>query len=404
VTTSSTHRLVEFLLADDGNAAAIARDFSQAESWKQVLALARAWNVIPQLLARVQTLHFELAASDTMALRRAFLRVYQQSAFRAAKAIAAIRELEEEGIPVAAFKGVASIAVLYGNPKHRTIHDADLLVLQRDLPRAVACLERLGFARRGSETLSEYVRFVENSPGFAGNKAVALYGEGGSEIDLHWSLAGSGLPTEEILGRVVTAHLMDSTIPVVAPKDGFLLTVHHAIRENLAVESVCRDLLDVRLWCTRLRETGELEAALEWAAQSGCRVSALAVTSLISNYDATTAGAQAAVWLRERASSSERQSASRLTELFHYQLGNGRLGKDVFYLVHSRPWRQIFNGLGKDWFGYRRSMQNLEMQLEGARPMRERITLLARSIPGLRGLRLARELARVKYRVEWRTR
>lgn len=138
---------------------------------------------------------------------------------------------------------------------------------------------------------------------------------------------------------------------------------------------------------------------MELASRSGCQVSALAVTSLLSGYDDTTAAAQAAVLLRERASSADCHSAARLTELFHYQLGNGRLGKDVFYLVHSRPWRQILKGLGKDWLGYRRSMQSIEKQLGETKPLQERAALLAKSVPGVRGLRLARELARIKYRV-----
>jgi Uncharacterised nucleotidyltransferase len=377
---------------------AAARRFSENGSWKQALTLARAWNVIPALFARVRSLRLELSIGDSAALRREFLKGYQESANRAAKAIGAICALREAGIPVAAFKGLASMAVLYGEPKHRTIHDADVLILPQDLLKALACLEQKGFTRTGQETLAEYVRFVENSPGFAGNQAVALYSDEGGEIDLHWGLAGSGLLTEEILGRAVTAPLMDSTIPVVHANDGFLLTVHHAIRENLAIDSVCRDLLDVRAWCSYLRDTGRLEAAMKWAALSGCRVSSLAVTSLVASYDETTAAGQAAEWLHERASSSERQSATRLTEIFHYQLSNGRLGKDVFYLVHSRPWRQILNGLRLGGLGYRRSMQTMERQLGQTRPLRERFALLAKSLPGVRGLRLARELALIKYR------
>jgi hypothetical protein len=399
MTTPSTEQFVEFLLADDCRSAVVAQAISETGSWKHALALARSWNVIPTLHARVQNLSCALNTTDTAALRREFLKVYQQSAVRAVKAIAAVRGLQQAGIPVTAFKGIASMAVLYGNPKHRTIHDADVLVLPKDLTRAVACLEELGFGRHGSETLTEYRHFVENSPGFAGNRAVALYGPDGSEIDLHWALAGSGLATEEILARSVSADLMDSTIPVVESKDGLLLTLHHAIRENLAIDSVCRDLLDVREWCGHFHECGELGAAIEWAVRAGSHVAALAITGLLASYDRVTAAAQAAALLGERASSAERRSAARLVEIFHHQLHYGRLSKDVFYLVHSRPWRQILKGLGKDWSGYRRSMQAIEQQLGQTRPLRQRATLLAKSVSSVRGLRLARELAILKYRI-----
>jgi hypothetical protein len=43
-------------------------------------------------------------------------------------------------------------------------------------------------------------------------------------------------------------------------------------------------------------------------------------------------------------------------------------------------------------------MQTLEAQLGDEQPLHTRFTMLAKSIPGLQGMRLARELARVKYR------
>jgi hypothetical protein len=137
---------------------------------------------------------------------------------------------------------------------------------------------------------------------------------------------------------------------------------------------------------------------MRWVYRSRIRVAALAVTSLLRGYDDTTAAAQAAELLSDSAKRAERRAAARLVELFHYQLGNGRLGKDVMYLVHWRPWRQILKGLGGDWAGYRRSMESMEEQLGEQQALHKRLAELARSIPGLQGLRLARALAVVKYR------
>jgi len=397
VTTSAKYRLLELLLADDRRAAAAVHLFSEDESWSEAIALAKAWNVIPQLFERLRSLRVTLPEADTGMLKLEFLKSFRQSAFRAAKAIAAIQGLEQAGVRVVAFKGIASIASLYGDPKRRSIQDADILILKKDLLSALACLERQGFARRGSETLFQYLRFVEDSPGFAGNQALTLYGDEGSQIDLHWDVHGSGLATEDIVGGAVTADLMGSSIPVVNAWDGFLLTVHHTIRENFAIDSVCRDLLDVRLWFEHLRQLGQLDAGVKRAAESQCKVAALAVATLLSGYDDTAAAAEGAALLSGLASPADRRSAATLAELFRYQLSHGRLAKDVFYLVHSRPWRQIFGGLAADWSGYRQSMRTLEQQLGEERPLHERLTGLARCIPGLRGLRLARELACIKY-------
>jgi hypothetical protein len=102
--------------------------------------------------------------------------------------------------------------------------------------------------------------------------------------------------------------------------------------------------------------------------------------------------------LRAEASGAERRSAERLIDLFHYQLGNGRLGKDVMFLVHLRPWRQILKGFGGDWAGYRRSMEAMEDQLGEDHSLLKRISGFARSIPSQKALRMARALALVKYR------
>jgi hypothetical protein len=289
------------------------------------------------------------------------------------------------------------MAVLYGNPKRRAIGDADLLIARKDLAAALACLDAAGFVRQGSETLEQYLQFVDHAPRFAGNKAIALYGEDGAEIDLHWEIAGSGLRVDEVLKRARTASLMDASIPVVDSIDGFLLTIHHAIREDLGIDSVCRDLLDAGLWCKHLQDKGELQGAIARAMECGRAVPALAVTSILEGYDDRSAVARAAQLLRDASSARERKSASLLIELFSYQIGNGPIGKDVLYLVHTRPWRQIVTGLGTDWSGYLQSMQSMERKMSEETPLRERAVQLAKSIPGLRALRLARELARVKY-------
>jgi hypothetical protein len=396
--TDTLKQTVELLLANDARAASAAQLLSEAGCWVEAVALARTWKVTPHLAARIQTLNLQPPAAGTLALRRDFLQAYAQSNSRATKTIDAMQALEASGIPAVAFKGIASMAVLYGGPKHRTIGDGDLLILRKDLRSVLDCLERNGFVRRGGETLDEYLAFVQNAPRFAGNQALALYGAGGGEIDLHWEIPGSGLRVNEILERHARANLLGVSIPVVNATDGFLLSIHHAIREDLAVASICRDLLDIRLWCQRLEETRHLESALKSAVESHSLAAALAATSVLKGYDDTTSAARAADRLSSLATAAQRRSAAGLTELFHYQIRHGRLEKDVLLLVHARPLRQILQGLAADWPGYRRSMKTLDIQLGDNLPLHKRVSLLVQSFPGPRGLRLARTLARVKYR------
>ena len=397
MTATARHHLVEFLLADESKAVSVASQLSKDNSWRTAIELSAKWKVIPPLFDRIRLLRLKLTAADAGKLKLEFLKAYQHSAFCAAKAIGAIQALEQAGILVVAFKGLASIALLYGDSKHRTIQDADILILKKDLPNALACLGRQGFERQGAETLDQYLRFVEESPGFAGNQAVTVHGEQGCEVDLHWEVAGSGLRPDDILRRAARCNLVGSTIPVVDARDGFLLTVHHAVRENFAIESVCRDLLDAGLWFQHLRAAGRLEEAMKSAAASRCKVAALTVATLLCHYDRATAATEAAELLSGRVNPAEQRSAASLAEIFHYQLRHGRLGRDVFYLVHSRPWRQVLKGLATDWSGYRRSMRTMEEKLGEDRPLHERAARLAKAIPGWRGLKLARELACIKF-------
>jgi hypothetical protein len=400
VTKRTRHALIEFLLADDARAATAGRLLSG--EFEEALALAQSWKVVPKFFTRVQVLGIEVNDRNLAALRREFLKSFGDSALRTTRAIEAIRSLENERIPVAIFKGVAAMAWLYGDPKYRTVQDVDIVVGERDLARTLDALACAGFTRQGSETLEQYLQFVENAPRFAGNKAITLFGAEGGEIDLHWDLAGSGLRTEEILSRSTTAMLMNRPIPVVDPADEFLLTVNHVVREDFGIQSVCRDLLDSRLWLEHLLKIGRLETSIEQVAQCGRQVPVLAVTSILCGYDNSGAAAKAAGVISAMTTAAEQQSASRLTELFQYQVDNGRLEKDLLYLVASRPWLQILRGLRTDWSGYRQSMQTIEQRTGEEMPLYARGAQLARSIPGIHGLRLARELARVKYGVSRR--
>jgi hypothetical protein len=397
---TETHRrdLTDVLLADDARANQAAAAIGAASAWPAVLGIATVWKVIPQLSGRLQQLRIRLPDEDTATLRREFMAVYARSAGRAKSTITAIQALAAQGIDAVAFKGVASMSLLYDGPRQRTIGDGDLLIRRHQLPEVLACLAAIGFARRGDETVEQYLNFVRNAPRFAGNQALALYRADGSEIDLHWEIAGSGLKVDSVLERAVTAPLLDSRIAVVAPRDGFLLTVHHAIREDLRVECVARDLLDVARWCQHLEGAGELASGLNWLRGSDALGGVLAVTALLASYDADSAVARVSRLLEPMATRAQRRSAALLQELFRYQLERGGLERDVLYLVHSQPWRQIVSGLVRDWSGYRASMQTLDHSISEEQPLPRRFAQLLRSIPGMRGLRLARELARVKYR------
>ena len=390
--------VAEILLADVVTASRAGAWLTDSSGWPHAILLARQWRVVPNLYERVEQIGASLPPAELTILRKELLHDYSQSAFRALVGIQAAIALEEEGISVAAFKGAASMAYLYGGPKYRTSQDVDLLIQPKDLAAALGRLDTLGFQKEWSEPLADYLQFIENGPAFAGNRAAMLYGPKGGEIDLHWQLEGSGLETETVLCRLQRVELMGASIPVADPADCFLLTMHHLIRENLSIESGIRDLLDLKRWCEHFEQADRMDLVLQCASDCGTITSTLAVLNILAGYDQGSAAAHAARRLEQRCTFSQQRSAARLTELFHYQLRQGALNKDVFHLVHLRPWRQVLRGLLTTRMSYRQTMLGMERRRGGEIPLSRRIVQIAQSLPGFRGLRLARELARIKYR------
>lgn len=64
----------------------------------------------------------------------------------AAAMLEALAALDAAGVTAVPYKGPALAHLLYGNVSHRECGDVDFLVRQRDVPRIVPVLERLGYA------------------------------------------------------------------------------------------------------------------------------------------------------------------------------------------------------------------------------------------------------------------
>lgn len=394
--------LVELLLASESRArAAAARGDAGQEwpeqAWDDAISLANLWKVTPQLAARLRSLAVELPPSPAYLLRRTVIDAFRSTALRSARGVEAIAAIERAGIRVTAFKGLAAIALLYLSPRERTIRDADLMVAEADVAAALGCLEAIGFTRRGSETFDQYVQFVIHSPGFAGNLAVTVYAENEGEVDLHWRVGATGMTAESLLDRSVRAKFGASEIPVVHPVDGFLLTAQHAVRDNLAIESAMRDLLDLQLSCATLYAAGQLDELARRACEAGLLTPAMAAISILREYDPAEATCRAAEILSLAATAEQRKSAAALWRAFHYQLARGNFNKDLLYLVHSRPFRQVLGGLRKDWTGYRKSQHSVEEQLNQKKSLAQRVLDLMKSAAQPGKLGLARELARAKF-------
>jgi hypothetical protein len=387
--------LVRLLLED---APADVRFASSASlDWPWCSALAERWGAIPRLRERIRSRGLDLPESAAADLDRRFREGYARSILQARAGLTICAALEREHVRAVAFKGLASMAVLYDGPDERVILDADILIGASDLERAVRILSEQGFHPEIPGDLAEYVAFVRHAPRFGGNEVLAFHDGRGATIDLHWRL-GTGLDPAAIIERAQDATLLGTPLRVVAAEDGVLLCAHHALRNHFTPDTLIRDLLDLDRWAARLASAGAIETAIQSARTHGLAAPLLAATSIIALHSPRSAAAQIASLL-SAASPARVRSAGRLHDLFTIQVREGPFDRDLLYLFRSGELREVLSGM---LFGGRRHLEmarTMDTALAG-RPMSPSVRLrqLARSIRRLRPrhIPLLRALARSK--------
>jgi hypothetical protein len=393
--------LVRMLFGDTAMARSAASSFTDIEDWEAIFHQSEEWSVVGQLVDRIARLELQVPDEPTKKFKRLAIATYARSASRAAKGVKALAHLEQLGVRAVAFKGVASMARLYAKPGERSIKDIDLLIDERDLAAAVAGLGEVEFRPIEGQGFDELNGLIEYLPNFSGNKAIVLSDRAGLEIDLHWSVGLEALPSHELIARSGSHSLFGSTLRMVNVADALVLTVRHSIRENLAVDSICRDLYDILQTFSMEAEAGTLHETLAAASQSGGVLPLLALAGVLHRLAATHhALTQAFEWLSLNATPSERKEAASLERIFFHQVTNGRLEKDLVYLTHTTPLRQMMNGALKNWRGYRSLMLSMEDKLEGKpMPILERIMnfVYAAKNVGPGHLRSLRTLARLRF-------
>jgi hypothetical protein len=362
------------------------------------IALSEIWGALPRLKER--TANFAVPPSKELLaeIERRYVDGYVRSVLQARASIDALAALERAEIPVTAFKGLASLAVLYDGPQRRVILDADLLIGERDLPRAAAVLGDLGFRPEVAGSLAEYVDFVRRAPGFGGNEVLAFHNPRGCNIDLHWRL-GKGFDTQALLDRRRPATLLGACLPVVSNRDGVLLCAHHSLRNHFSPDKIMRDLFDLELWCERILASGEMEDTLKEAFERGLAIPLLALTSLLASHYPEGAAAHAAAGLDADASQDQRRSAGRLAALFAAQVREGSFERDVLYLFRGSELKQILGGIVAGRRRHIEMARSMDAALAGE-PMTftHRMAALGRSLRRLRPrhIGMLRALARTK--------
>lgn len=379
--------LVDLLIGGPEAAAGVIARVHDENGWPEIFHQAAIWSVVPNLRNRLLDLRVQLSAALKKQIFGLFQEAYVFGTLQARRGVRVCRHLEDHGIPVVIFKGLASIAHLYqGQTSARTIKDVDVLMAEEDVGRALEVLESFGMKADHGGDLSAYSAFVRNSPGFAGNEAVSVAGGGLGELDVHWSLGSRPAPefrVEAIIKRSCWVDLFDQQVRVVSRADGLLLTAHHAVREDFAPDGMLRDVLDASAWLKLLEAGKEIDQCLEHARRCCIEDPVLALIQILS------AG---------KAARSSRRVAA-LSQLFWLQTARGALGKDITYLADPYSLWQILRGGLSGWSEYEKYKSAFETKLTG-KPISlgDRVARLRSQLSchGFREWRMIRQLAKTK--------
>lgn len=191
------------------------------------------WDVFHHLAAhhRVETLIYDALEADIDALfpdkSAAWLKQRRKenvfvNLSLASSAIRIFREFENQGVPLLFVKGLSIEEWLYGKPGLRAAGDIDLYISPSTLPRAITCMQALGYQlamlpgrlEPGSRLARQHLRTIKDH----------IFTRPGSSVvvELHWRLSGlqSAFPldfddawqqrsTFELAGRAITTLSRD---------------------------------------------------------------------------------------------------------------------------------------------------------------------------------------------------
>jgi hypothetical protein len=196
--------------------------------------------------------------------RRRFEENARRNLYLAGQLLRLTDAFRAEGIVAIPYKGAVLASAVYGNLALRQFDDIDILIPQRDLPRAYHCLVGEGF-----QAEMPFEACVVGGGGAPGQ--YCFFKDGGNcLVELHTEQTLRYYPRpldlEELFGRVVSVPLGGAAVPSFAPEDLLMILSVHASKH----------FWSRLLWICDVAELVQIpqgfgwDSALERARQRGC--------------------------------------------------------------------------------------------------------------------------------------
>jgi hypothetical protein len=208
--------------------------------WHSFLSLSEEHHLRGLCLRRLETICPKLVPPEVLeSLRPHFRRNVERNLFLTGELFRILEHLEKCSVPALAFKGPVLAWWLYDHPGLREFQDLDILVNERDLPRACASLEALEYhADTGRSGNTKIVS--------SGGQMSLLRANPMAVVDLHWELApcamGLGYNSASVLPRAQLVPLTGRLVPTFGAEDQILFCALHGGKHGWAKLAWLADL------------------------------------------------------------------------------------------------------------------------------------------------------------------
>jgi len=238
-------RVLLTCLAEKGTAKQVRSDMADAQlSWEKLFDIAARLGVGPLLYFRLG--EFGLRDMIPAALVERSKNACLSSQARNMKVYAVLQSvlasLAGEGVPVVVLKGAALAVLVYQHIGLRTMADVDILVDRRDLDKAGAVVEQLGFVPQEGYRNKQWYKDHHH------HMVPYVSADGSVTVEIHWHIiertAPIDLPMEQLWDRAQSVRV--ATVPCLAlsPEHMLLHVILHLSSPNRFLGQL-RGLCDV---------------------------------------------------------------------------------------------------------------------------------------------------------------
>jgi hypothetical protein len=261
VTTAELEALLfDCLRATDQGATQEALTTLSIHEWTSLIDVADQLMVGPMLRRRLLSPSFErhLPAQVKLTIAAELRRTAMASIRLHADFRQVIEALRRSGIPAIALKGLHLATLVYGDLAVRPAGDIDLLVPAKDLARAGAVLQNMGYKP------SSPFRVSHDGVPYSWHHLPRFAKAGARDVEIHWHImdpagTGSSIWTDinELWDRAVRARIAGVDAQVLSPEDLLLHLCIHATYGHMCEFSA-------RPWCDVAETIRQYHGRLAW--------------------------------------------------------------------------------------------------------------------------------------------